>query len=69
MHIHALLSGLFSATCANLRHYVVLTLLGHCKRKTPVTSRYTRVYGEVTGAIRMVASGNLPVHFCNAPVH
>jgi len=41
----------------------------HCKRKTPVTSRYTRVYGEVTGAIRMVASGNLPVHFCNAPVH
>ena len=41
----------------------------HCKRKTPVTSRYTRVYGEVTGAIGMVASGNLPVHFCNAPVH
>ena len=27
-HIHALLSGLFYATCAHLRHYVVLTLLG-----------------------------------------
>ena len=26
--MHAILSGLSSATCANLRHYVVLTLLG-----------------------------------------
>ena len=26
--MHAILSGLFYATCANLRHYVVLTLLG-----------------------------------------
>ncbi len=27
MHVHAILSGLFYATCVNLRHYVVLTLL------------------------------------------
>ncbi len=27
-HVHALLSGLFNATCVHLRHYVVLTLLG-----------------------------------------
>ena len=28
MHMHAILSGLFYATCTRLRHYVVLTLLG-----------------------------------------
>ena len=28
VHMHAILSGLFYATCANLRHYVVLTVLG-----------------------------------------
>ena len=26
--MHAILSGLFYATCTNLRHYMVLTLLG-----------------------------------------
>ncbi len=26
--MHAILSGLFDATCMNLHHYVVLTLLG-----------------------------------------
>ena len=26
--MHAILSGLFYATCVNLHHYVVLTLLG-----------------------------------------
>ena len=28
MHMHAILSGLFYAMCANSHHYVVLTLLG-----------------------------------------
>jgi hypothetical protein len=28
VHMHAILSGLFYATFANLHHYVVLTLLG-----------------------------------------
>ncbi len=27
-HMHAILSGNFYATCMNLHHYVVLTLLG-----------------------------------------
>ncbi len=28
MHVHAILSGLSYATCMNLHHYVVLTMLG-----------------------------------------
>ena len=39
-HIHALLSGLFYATCAHLRHYVVLTLLGGAE--------HTRVNWDLT---------------------